>query len=171
METAFLLWLQETIRSPWLTPIMQFITSLGDHGILAITTCLALVAYKETRHIGTLSALSLAINVILTNVILKNIFARIRPYEVIKELTLLTGVPHDFSFPSGHTSSSFAVAGILFLYCPPKIGIPALIIAALIGFSRLYVGIHYPSDVVIGMLVGILCSYLVYKIDGHQRIS
>lgn len=170
MESTFLLWLQESVRTPWLNSVMLFITSWGDNGFLAITTCLSLVLFKRTRHIGELSILSLSLNVLLTNVVLKNLFARVRPYEVIKELTLLTRIPHDYSFPSGHTSSAFAVAGILYTFCPKIIGIPALIIAALIGFSRLYIGIHYPSDVIIGALVGILCSYVVYKIDQHHSI-
>ena len=91
---------------------------------------------------------------------LKNLVGRIRPYEVITGLQLLVAKPIDASFPSGHTSSAFSVAWVLLRKMHCRYGVPMVVFAAVIGFSRLYVGVHYPTDVLIGMISGIGCAYL-----------
>ena len=96
---------------------------------------------------------------LVNNMILKNLVARTRPYEVIEGLTYIVMRPTDFSFPSGHAGCSFAVACIMFRRLPRRYGIPALVLAILISLSRLYVGVHYPSDVLFGVISGILISY------------
>lgn len=96
---------------------------------------------------------------IINNIILKNLVARTRPYEVIEGLTYLVKKPTDLSFPSGHAGCAFAAACIMFRRLPRKYGVPALILAILISFSRLYVGVHYPSDVLFGVISGISISY------------
>ena len=88
--------------------------------------------------------------------ILKNLVARTRPYEMVEGLVPLIGRPRDYSFPSGHTGSSFASAWVLFRKLPAGYGISALVLAGLIGISRLYVGVHYPTDVLFGVLGGIV---------------
>ena len=112
---------------------------------------------------------SLAINALLVNVFLKNIVARSRPYEVIDGLTSLVGEQSDFSFPSGHTSSAFSVAVVMFMLMPKKYGVPALIVATLIAYSRLYVGVHYPSDIIGGLIIGILVAVICVTV--YKRIT
>ena len=107
--------------------------------------------------------ISLLLEFLLNNLIIKNLFARIRPYEVIDGLILLVGKAPDYSFPSGHTGSAFALAVVIFMVMDRKYGIIALILASLMGFSRLYVGIHYPSDVLGGVILGVVTSVIAVK--------
>ena len=107
--------------------------------------------------------ISLALEFIFANLIIKNVVSRIRPYEVIDGLTLLVNKPHDYSFPSAHTGSAFALAVVFFMVMDRKYGIIAIVIASLMGFSRLYVGVHYPSDVLGGIIIGIITSFTAVK--------
>ena len=117
---------------------------------------------------GWYGLLSMGAGALITNVCLKNLVARPRPYEVVEGLVPLIGKPTDYSFPSGHTCASFACALVLYRILPKKYGVPAVILASLIAFSRLYVGVHYPTDVLGGMFVGIFSSCLVLWI-GKKR--
>ena len=99
---------------------------------------------------------ALLLSLLINNIILKNLVARTRPYEMVEGLVPLIGRPRDYSFPSGHTGSSFASAWVLFRKLPAGYGISALVLAGLIGISRLYVGVHYPTDVLFGVLGGIV---------------
>ena len=92
---------------------------------------------------------------------------RERPFNQFSELIPLVKKPTDFSFPSGHTAISFAVSGILVRYLDKKYGITAIVFAVLIAFSRLYVGVHFLSDVIVGMIIGLLSSFIVSKVDKH----
>ena len=165
MEAQILLWIQENLRFDFLTPLMKFITTLGNSGIIWIIIAAILLIVPKTRKVGLLCALALFGSLLINNIILKNLVARIRPYEVIDGLQLLVANAHDFSFPSGHAGSSFAAAVVLYKKLPKKFGIPALVLAFLISFSRLYVGIHYPSDVLVGVLDGTMIALFVCKID------
>lgn len=161
-EEAVLLWIQNNIRSEWLNPFVIFITNLGNGGFIWLLGSAALLIPKQTRRIGVLALAALLGSVLIDNVILKNVIARTRPYETIAGLTSLVGAQKDYSFPSGHTGSSFAAAVVLFRGLPKKYGIPALVLAFLIGLSRLYVGVHYPTDVVCGALIGTGIALLTY---------
>ena len=160
LDGNILLYIQEYLRSDFMTPIWKVITSLGDAGWFWILLTIILLIPKKTRKIGIASAISLVIGVIITNVALKNIVARTRPYEVVEGLTLLVGKAHDYSFPSGHSCASFASAFAIYKTAPKKYGIAALVLASLIAFSRLYVGIHYPTDVIAGVVIGIVSAIL-----------
>lgn len=160
MDSSILLWIQNNVRSDFLTPVMTVITHLADKGIFWILLTLALLIVRKTRPTGVVCAVSILIGLIITNLILKNWVARIRPYEVIEGLECLVGKESDFSFPSGHTTNSLACAVVLFKLAPKKWGVPALILAILIALSRLYVGVHYPTDVLAGALIGV-CSALL----------
>lgn len=153
-EINILLWIQENIRTPLLTPVMQFITSLGNYGSIWIVVCILLLLYKKTRKVGIMAVVSLVLNALLVNVILKTQIMRIRPFVLEDALILLTRLPSDSSFPSGHTSASFAVAVIVWKCLPKKAGVPAILLACLIGISRLYVGVHFPTDVLAGVVIG-----------------
>ncbi len=177
LDGNILLFLQNFVRNPILDPIVIFITSLGDKGFIWIVGTILLLIPEKTRKIGWMSAFALLGSLMLNNNLIKNLVARPRPFTVLSDLSILIPRPGEFSFPSGHTSSSFAAAAVFYRHLPKKIGIPALVLAGLIGFSRLYVGVHYPTDVLAGAVMGILLSYLAEIMinflnrAGHFRVK
>lgn len=159
LDGNILLFIQEFIRNPIMTPIVKLITTLGNGGAVWIALTLLMLVIPRTRRVGCMMAAALFGTLLVNNILLKNLVARTRPYEVIATLTYLVPRPGEYSFPSGHAGSSFAVACVMFRELPKRYGISALVLAALISLSRLYVGVHYPSDVLFGMLSGIAISY------------
>ena len=170
LDGNILLWIQEYIRNDFLTPIFKFITSLGDEGLVWIAIAVFLLFIKKYRKVGWMVGVSLLGSLIFNNFILKNIVARPRPYRMLEELTILIPEPGEFSFPSGHTSSSFAAGVVLYMMLPKKYGIPAMILAFLMGISRLYVGVHYPTDVLGGMVMGALLAVATVKIFDRMKL-
>lgn len=158
LDGRILLWIQGNLRIPLLNPIMDFITHLGDGGFIWIALTLFLLFRKNTRVVGVVAAGSLAMNAIITNLVLKPLVDRIRPYEVLADLELLISKQTDSSFPSGHTAASFAVAVVCLKLLPRGYGISAMVLAVIIAFSRLYVGVHYPLDVLGGIVIGMGCA-------------
>ena len=173
VDHALLLFIQENFRVPWLTPVMEFISSLGNVGIFWIVMSLVFLCFKRTRKAGIAGLLSLLICLLITNEGLKNIVARMRPYHRFDDIIPLIGHPGDFSFPSGHSASAFAAAGAFARYLPKKAGVFYIVLAACIALSRLYLGVHYPTDVLAGILAGLLSallgSFIVEK--AYRRIS
>lgn len=155
-EFSILYALQE-LHNPVLDKIMLGITSLGDDGIFWIAIGIICLIFKKHRKMGLQLLLSMLCTFILGNLILKNIFARPRPCDIDTAVTLILSRPHGHSFPSGHSINSMVAAVALFLN-NKKIGIPALIIATLIGFSRLYLFVHFPTDVLGGFVIAILVA-------------
>ena len=174
IDGQILLWIQEYLRFPALTSVMKDITNLGNAGILWILITIVLLLDKNTRTVGYMSALALIGSLIVDNIILKNLVARTRPYEVVDGLKLLIEKQSDYSFPSGHTGSSFASAIVLWKELPKKYGVMAFIVAILIAYSRLYVGVHYPLDVLAGVVIGTVLAlvsvWLVKKIQGQKKL-
>lgn len=164
IDFNILLFIQERIRAQWLTPIVVFITSLGNAGIFWIVLSCILLVPKKTRKIGCLGILALLGSLLINNLLLKNLVARTRPYDAFASLIPLVAKPVDYSFPSGHTGSSFAAACAMCRGLPKWAGRALLLLAALIGLSRLYVGVHYPSDVLAGMLTGMLSGFLAVPV-------
>lgn len=160
LDGEILLQIQQHLRSDLLTPFMKIITFLGNGGWFWILCAAILLAVPRTRKTGYAAVLSLIFGAIVTNLLLKNIVARPRPFTEIQGLVPLITKPTDFSFPSGHTTASFAVALVMLWMLPGKYGIPAVVLAALIAFSRLYLGVHYPTDVLAGFLVALMGSIL-----------
>ena len=160
LDGEILLLIQQYFRSDILTPVMKMITFLGNGGWFWILSAVILLAIPKTRKVGCAASLSMIFGVLVTNVLLKNLVARPRPCAVIDALTPLIAKPTDFSFPSGHTTASFAVALVMLRMLPKKYGVPAVILAALVAFSRLYLGVHYPTDVLAGFLVALAGSTL-----------
>lgn len=158
-EFSFLYALQE-LHNPILDKMMLFITSLGDDGILWIAIGVICLCFKKHRKMGLQLLLSMLCTFIIGNLILKNVFARPRPCDIDTAVTLLLSRPHGHSFPSGHSINSMVAAVALFLN-NKKIGIPAVIIATLIGFSRMYLFVHFPTDVLGGFAIAILVAIAV----------
>lgn len=138
---------------------MPVITHLGAGGILWIAVAAALLCVRKYRKNGCMLAVSLLLCLLIGNLLLKPLIGRVRPYDVNTLIELLIAELSDASFPSGHTMAAFAAATVL-LYTNRRFGIPAVILAVLIGFSRLYLYVHYPSDVLAGLLLGVLFGIL-----------
>lgn len=151
----------DKLHNPILDKTMIFLTNLGNAGIIWILLAVGLLFYKKTRKCGVLMLIAMGIGLIIGNGILKNIVARNRPCWIDTSINLLIPNPKDFSFPSGHTLASFEAAIMLFLF-HKKYGILALIIACLIAFSRMYLFVHFPTDILGGALLGTSISCLVY---------
>ncbi|MDD3394122.1 MAG: phosphatase PAP2 family protein [Anaerotignum sp.] len=148
------------VGKPWLDNLMMYISVLGNNGLvwitLAILFLLAGNRKNQWRTGGLLLLLCLGANALVCNAVLKPLVARMRPYDLLGYEVL---VPHlsDFSFPSGHTAASFAAATAIYAM-NKKCGIAAYIFAAVMGFSRLYLGVHFPTDVLAGALLGWLVA-------------
>lgn len=162
-EFEFLDFLQ-TMHTPLITKIMKAASKLGDAGFVWILLTGVLLMIPKTRKVGILVSVALLLDVLTCNVILKPLIARTRPYDVNKAVELLIRAPRDYSFPSGHTAASFAAAAALWFADKKKLAIPALVLAVLIAFSRMYFYVHYPTDVLGGAILGMVCGWLSYKL-------
>ena len=158
-EGNILLWIQDNLRGA-LDGVVRFITMLGDHGYFWIGLTILLLLFRKTRRPALNAALSMIFTLLVVNIILKPLVGRIRPYEVIEGLSYIVAKESEFSFPSGHSANSLACAWVLFRMAPKKLGVPALILGLLIALSRLYVGVHYPTDVIAGVAIGIAMAEL-----------
>jgi len=152
-------WIQANMKSGIMDTVMPIITMLGDEGIFWIAWAVLLLFFPKTRKIGLGMGFAMMIGLLVCNVTLKPLIARTRPYDLQAEMgimiPLLTERMHDFSFPSGHTIASFEACTVL-LKNSRKMGIPAVILAVLISFSRLYLYVHYPTDVLFSVVAGII---------------
>ena len=164
-------WMAEHLRCGFLDKVMPWITKLGDGGIFWILIAVVLICIPKYRKAGLSMGLALLMGLLVCNLTLKPLVGRIRPYEYQLEhfgLTIepLIAHPSDFSFPSGHTIASFEGATALMLH-NKRLGIPAMVIAIAVAFSRLYLYVHYPTDVltsiILGVCFGIIATVLVKK--------
>ncbi len=138
---------------------MQTASFVGDKGMVWIALALVLLAIPKTRKLGAAVAVSLVIEALICNVIIKPYVARIRPFDVNTTVQLLVSRPTDYSFPSGHTGASFAATAALFAQ-KNRLWIPSLVLSVLISFSRLYLYVHYPTDVIAGVFLGTMMGLL-----------
>lgn len=172
IDEVCLLFIQENLRVTCLNPFWKMITMLGNAGWFWITLSMVLLFWKKTRKVGMLSITAMVLGFVITNLLLKNLIARPRPYQQMIDLVLLIEKPVDFSFPSGHTCASFASAFILYQMLPKRYGRAAIILAGLIAFSRLYLGAHYPTDVLAGFLIAWGVSrFVLYVLERSQKVQ
>ncbi len=164
LEGNILLWIQDQIRCPALTPVMRLLSTLGNGGVFWIVLTLAMLAFRQTRRTGMYCAVAMLLTFVLVNLCLKPLVDRVRPYEIFEGLTILVKQPSDASFPSGHSANSMACAWTIFRTAPRKYGVWALILALLIALSRLYVGVHFPTDVLSGLIIGAGLSELSLRL-------
>lgn len=165
MELSFLYELQQ-LHNPILDAIMVFITGLGDKGMIWIVIALLLCCQRKSRACGVSMLIAMLMGLVLGNGIVKNLIARPRPCWIDPSVSLLIVKPTDYSFPSGHTLASVEGAVTIWLY-NRKWGIPALILAGFIAFSRLYLFVHYPTDVLVGVMLGVIIAVTVYNLVYH----
>ena len=174
MEIQVLHWF-ETLHNPITNPIFYVITTLGNAGWfwIVLAVLMLTVLPKKYKKAGLTMAIALILSLIFCNGIMKHLWARPRAFWVVgqnfvvgNELENLYGIfnsIHDYSFPSGHSSASFAAAVSIFMW-RKKEGSAALVLAALIAFSRLYFTVHYPTDVLVGTITGALYGVAAYFI-------
>ena len=192
LDGNLLIGIQHALNADWLTPVMKAITMLAEDGIFLILICLVMIVFRRTRRLGVICAVSLMLTFIVCNLCLKPAVDRVRPWVTFQMVNIMLPPLEDASFPSGHSANSMGVAWALFLATMPvrtdngrnyddvrclgwkgeglspclmhRVSIAAVVLAVLIGISRLYLGIHYPSDVVCGLLTGMLMAAIAYKI-------
>jgi undecaprenyl-diphosphatase len=162
LDWSILNWIHAAFRNSFLDFAMPRITALGNGGAVWIACALILILSRKHRRHGLLLLIGLAAGELIGNVILKNIIARPRPCWLNPDIRLLIAIPASYSFPSGHTLSSFLAATILGR-TDRRIGFAAFPLACLIAFSRLYLYVHFPSDVLCGALIGIVLGYLITR--------
>ena len=165
--------IEQHIWADWLNPIMVFFTHWGDSGIFWILLSLIFLITKKYRKVGFAMIGALLVMEVGNNIILKSIFARPRPFNLdpaqyawwheIYKFPELVSRPTSFSFPSGHTSSAFAAA-VALLWYDRKFGIPLTAFAAVMGFTRIYVEVHYCTDVLFGALFGVVYAVIAVLI-------
>lgn len=162
-EFAVLDFIRETFSCKAMDVIMQVITFLGEAGWFWIALGLVLAIIPKTRRIGFTVLGALILSLLFCNITIKPIVARVRPYDIKEGINLIISKPSDFSFPSGHTSASFAAAVAVFA-CNKKWGSLAVALASVIAFTRLYLYVHFPTDVLAGAVLGSLCAVISYYI-------
>lgn len=152
----------QTWHTAFLDELFVRISELGNAGKIWIIFAIFFLIRKQTRKCGIHILIALSFCLLVGNLGLKILIARERPCMVNPSVSLLIPMPRDYSFPSGHTMSSFAAAAVIYYYSS-KWGKFAFLLATLIAFSRLYLYVHYPSDVLAGGFIGVLLAYFVVK--------
>ena len=157
-------WIAANLSCPFLDTVMPLITALGDAGIFWMVMAAILLLFKPTRRVGLGMGIAMLMGLLLCNLTLKPLCQRPRPYDYQyktfgKLIPLIIERQHDFSFPSGHTIASFEAAGVIAMN-NKKWGIGALALACLIAFSRLYLYVHYPTDVLVSVVLGLVLAFV-----------
>lgn len=160
--------IQEYIKNPVLDFIMPKITVLGNGGIIWIIAALMMLCIPKYRKSGAALSTGLIACLVLGNLVLKPLVARVRPFDIVEGIELLIATPLDFSFPSGHTYSSVIGASVLTM-TDKRFGYVAIPLAVLIAFSRLYLYVHYPTDVLGGIVLGGIISVGLYFVFFKQK--
>lgn len=159
LDETLLRWIAEHLRAQWLDPFVVFFTSLGNAGWIFIAAGILLTVLRKTRRAGVTSLSAMLLGLLVTNLTIKPLVSRPRPWIAMEDFSVLVTSGDMNSFPSGHTCAAFAFAVALCAVLPQKWAkAAALAAAALMGFSRLYVGVHFPSDVLAGAVIGTACG-------------
>ena len=169
-----LLTVLQGLRTRILDAVMLFFTQLGDAGFIWVALTAVLLVFRRTRRVGCVLAAALLIDAVLCNLLLKPLVARVRPCGILTEVQLLIPYPDDFSFPSGHTAASFASVTALWMAGKKQWAMAALPVGVLIAFSRMYLCVHSPTDILGGVILGAACgwagAWLVKKAERRMAI-
>ena len=168
MDLAILQWIQDNLRCGVLDTIMPAVTALGSGAALWLALAAVLLLRPQTRRTGWMLLGALALETVCCNLLLKPLVARPRPFALEPGVQLLITPPGDFSFPSGHTAAGFAAVSALY-FGKSRLWLPALAAAVLIAFSRLYLYVHYPTDVLAGAVLGAACGWAVRAAAKRMR--
>lgn len=177
LDNNVLLYIQDHFRMEELTFFFKNFTILGNNGMIWIIFGGTGLLFVTIRRGGVCTLLSIGLCFIVVNLTLKNLIARPRPYEAMEAIRILIPPEKDTSFPSGHTATAFAGAVAIALEMDTAFGLVCVAIAILMGISRLYVGVHYPTDVLAGAAIGIFCAlficyYLVPRVErSYERMT
>ncbi|MBS6644802.1 MAG: phosphatase PAP2 family protein [Clostridiaceae bacterium] len=155
-----LLYFLQKLHTPWLDQFLVRITGLSDHGEIWIALALAFLCFKKSRKMGIAMIGAMALSFLAGNVLLKNMIGRSRPCWIDSSVALLIDSPKDYSFPSGHTLVSFTASVSIYLQ-NRRWGLATLLLAVLITFSRLYLFVHFPTDILGGAVLGIASAFCV----------
>ena len=176
-DLPILNWIQANLQCAFLDYFMPFITFFGDGGIFWIACSVILLFFPKYRKAGLTMGLALVMGLLVCNITIKPLVGRTRPLDFAAVSNFPALIPenvmriwgedfvvmHDFSFPSGHTIASFEASVALLMYSR-KLGIPALILGILVSLSRLYIFVHYPTDVLVSVVLGTLFAIIAYFI-------
>lgn len=157
IDFAILDFIQNTIKCVLLDYIMAFFSYIGEAGGIWLISAIIMLVFRKTRSTGVMIIVAVFAGYLIGEVGIKNIVGRLRPFRVNTDIVLNITPPSGYSFPSGHSCSSFAAATVIFMR-NKKLGIFALVVASLVAFSRLYNYVHFPSDVICGIILGIICA-------------
>lgn len=173
LETIFrtdfeiLEFISENLRCGFMDVLMKLFTYAGNWGILWIAITIVLLISKKHRRLGITMAIGLILCLGIGNLLLKPLVGRDRPFIIDPRIVTIISPPSGYSFPSGHTFSSFTSAAIIAMHSR-KTGIYAIAAAVFIGFSRLYFCVHFPSDVLCGAVFGVITGVIVYRIMNRK---
>ncbi|MCI2049751.1 MAG: phosphatase PAP2 family protein [Lachnospiraceae bacterium] len=159
LDWSVLRWIHGTLSCGFLDVVMPAVSRMGDLGAIWILTALLMLFSKKHRRCGLILLIALGLCFVIGNQFLKPLIARSRPCWIDTGVRLLIPNETDYSFPSGHTLASFAAATVIFRM-DRKGGAAAYLLAFLIAFSRLYLYVHFPSDILGGILIGLLIGHL-----------
>ena len=157
------------VHNKYLDIIMPITTVMGNLGVIWILIAIILILDKPYRVVGNSIILTLIISTIVGEGIIKHIVRRVRPCNKLENINAIS-LPKSYSFPSGHTLSSFAAAEMLSMYFT-EYKLLFMLIAFLIALSRLYLYVHYPTDVISGIIIGVICSKIIFIILQNGYIT
>ncbi len=164
LDVNILKFISENFHHPILDKIAIFITSLGEGGAIWFAAAILLLLFEKTRRIGAITIFSLILCGLLNEIVIKNIVQRARPFVDNEFINLIINKPNSYSFPSGHTAMSFAAVGVWVRFTKNKLyRLIFIILALFMAFSRLYLMVHYPTDVLAGIVVGTFSAYIAYR--------
>lgn len=163
IDFEILYWMQENLRCAFLDGFAWVLSTCFEAGLLWIVLCIALFIFRKTRPLSVAVTIAIVLTFLIGELALKNTVCRPRPCLIDPSVSLAVPVPNSYSFPSGHTGSSFAAATALFCFSK-KWGIPCLAVATIVGLSRMYLFVHYPTDVLVGVLLGTFAAVVTFLV-------
>lgn len=167
-ELELLLWIQHHLSFSWLKPFMAAVSFLGNFGLIWLLLCAYIGLIKKDKKVCLVMLGALILTTVVSSLVIKPLFMRARPFEVYPYVDLLIPAPQDFSFPSGHTASSFAAA-FVYWYFYRKKSVWVWLLAGMIAFSRLFLFVHFPTDILGGIVLGLGCGYFMSTLYQSRR--